>query len=181
MSQHYLLPCSCGQKLRVTAAQGGAQLTCVCGKSLSVPTLRGLRQLEIAPSESSGKSAANWSPIHGAMFASGLLVASVGIVFLAFYGLRYAQLGASGYTRDITDAVVKAEKERIDKLTPLAALAEWSEDVKDGLGEPEEPPWIKANRIMAGYKTLIRASVIALIVGALLAATALLVPGRVPT
>jgi len=172
----YLLPCSCGQKLRVTAAQAGAQVACVCGSNLSVPTLRGLRQLEIAPPESTAKSAGHWSAVHGALFASGLLIASIGLLFLAFYGLRYVQLGGHPIMRDITDQVVKAEQLRIDKLTPVEALAEWSENVKEGLGEPEEPPWVKANKVMAGYKAYIRASTIALIVGAALAGMALILP-----
>ncbi len=125
----YLLPCSCGQKTRIAAAQAGAQVACGCGKSLSVPTLRGIKQLEIAPVATTAKSPGRWSPIHGALFASGLAIASIGVVVLAFYGVRYIQLGASPFTRDITDAVVKAEQERIDKLTPTQALAEWSEDV----------------------------------------------------
>jgi len=172
----YLLPCSCGQKTRITAAQAGAQVACVCGQSLSVPTLRGIRQLEVAPPEAAARHSASWSPIHGVLFASGLAIASIGLVFLAFYGLRYIQLGGHPITRDITDVVVKAEQQRIDKLTPTEALAEWSENLKEGLGEPEEPPWVKANKVMAGYKAYIRASVIALAVGAVLAITALILP-----
>jgi len=176
MSQQFLLTCSCGQKARITAAQAGAQVKCVCGNSLSVPTLRGIRQLEIAPPEAAAKRSAAWSPIHGVLFASGLGIASIGVVFLAFFGLRYVQLGASGYTRDFTDAVVKAEQERIDRLEPTEALAEWKENVNDGLGQLEEPPWVKANKIMAGYKSFIRASVAALIAGTFLSIVALLLP-----
>jgi len=172
----YLLPCSCGQKTRITAAQAGAAVVCVCGSRLSAPTLRGLRQLEIAPEKPRAKTAGRWSSVHGALFASGLSIASIGLLFLAFYGLRYVQLGGHPIMRDITDQVVKAEQARIDKLTPVEALAEWSENVKDGLGEPEEPPWVKANKVMAGYKTYIRASTIALIVGAALAGLALALP-----
>jgi hypothetical protein len=172
----YLLPCSCGQKVGITTAQAGAQVTCICGKSLAVPTLRGIRELEIAPQETNKKSAGRWSLVHGALFASGLLIASIGVVFLAFFGLRYIQLGASPFTRDITDAVVRAEQQRIDKLTPTQALAEWSEYVKEGLGEPEEPPWVKANKVLAGYKSAIRASIAALIAGTVLSVAALLLP-----
>src|SRR5436309_2466055 len=129
----YLLPCSCGQKTRITGAQAGAQVTCICGKNLSVPTLRGIRQLEIAPSEKTARPAATWSRVHGGLFASGLAIASVGLVFLALFGLRYIQLGWHPITHDFTAEVVKAEQKRIDKLTPTEALAEWTEDVKDGL------------------------------------------------
>ncbi len=172
----YLLPCSCGQKTRITPAQAGDQVACVCGKSLAVPTLRGIKQLELAPVQTRAKAAGKWSPIHGALFSSGLVVASIGILFLAYFGLRYAQLGGHPITRDMTQQVIEAEQERIGKLTPTEALAEWSQNVKEGLGEIEEPPWVKANKVLAGYKNVIRASIAALIAGALLSVVAILLP-----
>ncbi len=172
----YLLPCSCGQKTRIAAAQAGAQVQCACGKSLSVPTLRGIRELEIAPPETGAKSVGRWSPIHGAFFASGLAIASIGIIFLAFFGLKYVQLGGHPLTRDITNDVVQAEQQRIDKLTPTQALLEWTEDLKEGLGEIEEPPWIRANKVLAGYRYAIRASVAAVVIGIAFSVLALILP-----
>jgi hypothetical protein len=174
----YLLPCPCGQKTRITAPQAGEQVTCVCGKSLVVPTLRGIRQLEPAPEAARSAAGGGWTRIHGITFSAGLAIASVGVVLLAIYGLKYIQLGASGYTRDITDAVVKLEKDRIAKLQPTDALKEWNDDLKDGLGEPEEPPWIRANKVMAGYSSWLRGATAALIAGCGLAIVALLIPRR---
>jgi hypothetical protein len=174
----YLLPCPCGKKTRITAAQAGEQVTCACGKSLLVPTLRGIRQLEPAPTTTASATPGGWTAIHGLVFSSGLAIASVGIILLAIYGLKYAQLGASGYTRDFTEAFVNAEKDRIAKLQPTEALKEWNENLKDGLGEREEPPWIRANKIMAGYSAWLRGASAALIVGCLLAAVALVIPRR---
>ena len=48
--------------------------------------------------------------------------------------------------------------------------------MKGGLGEPEEPPWVRANKVLAGYKNVIRASVAALLAGAFLSIVALLLP-----
>ena len=74
------------------------------------------------------------------------MIASIGLVFLAFYGLRYTQLGASGYTRDITEPVVKAEQQRIDNLTPLEALAEWSRAPAENTAiEPTETTMTRAD------------------------------------
>ncbi|HMC12148.1 MAG TPA: hypothetical protein VKH44_12695 [Pirellulaceae bacterium] len=177
MSQHYLLPCSCGQKVRVANAEAGGQVTCACGKSLRVPTLRGLRQLEIAPPETTSKAAPGWSPVHGVIFAAGLLVAAVGLGLVAYYGLRYAQIDQR-YTHDYTDAFVQAEQTRIDKLTPIEALTEWTEVLTDGLGERQPPPWIAAKQLVAGYLSWIRTGGIALVAGALLAAATLFVGRR---
>jgi len=174
----YLLPCPCGQKSRITAAQAGEQVTCACGKTLIVPTLRGIRQLEPAPTTTISAAPGGWTAIHGLVFSSGLAIASIGLILLAIYGLKYAQLGASGYTRDFTEAFVKAEKDRIAKLQPTDALKEWNENLKDGLGEREEPPWIKANQIMTGYTSWLRGATAALIAGCVLAVVALLIPRR---
>ncbi len=46
----YLLPCSCGQKVPVSARHAGQTVHCTCGAELDVPTLRGLRELENAKS-----------------------------------------------------------------------------------------------------------------------------------
>ena len=46
----YLLPCSCGQKVPVSARHAGQTVRCTCGAELDVPTLRGLRELETAGS-----------------------------------------------------------------------------------------------------------------------------------
>ncbi|MGD9720670.1 MAG: hypothetical protein AB7O59_16295 [Pirellulales bacterium] len=42
----YLLPCSCGRKVVVSARHAGHSLRCECGIELEVPTLRGLQELE---------------------------------------------------------------------------------------------------------------------------------------
>src|ERR671926_333709 len=102
----YLLPCSCGQTTRITAAQAGTQVACVCGERLPVPTLRGIRELKIAPPQSSSKRSTTWTPVHGALFASGLAIASIGAVFLAYFGLLYIQLGGHPITRDLTAQVI---------------------------------------------------------------------------
>lgn len=50
MTEHYLLPCSCGQKLAVTLRQAGESITCPCGNVLEVPPLNRLKTLEkVAP------------------------------------------------------------------------------------------------------------------------------------
>src|SRR4051812_15575201 len=122
MSQQFLLPCSCGQKVRVANAQAGGQVGCVCGKSLNVPTLRGIRQLEPAPVEAQGKAAPTWSRVHGALFACGLLLAGVGLFLVSTYLWRYAQIGAAQLAVDHSAEVTSAMAGQIDKLTPVQAL-----------------------------------------------------------
>jgi hypothetical protein len=165
MSQQYLLPCSCGQKLTVSPSQAGNQVACSCGKLLSVPTLRGLRELESAPSTAPAQVKTGWSPIHGTIFAGGLVVAAIGIVFLALHGLQYSQIMGFKLTEDFTPNVVSNEMSRIDALSPLQALEEWHENIEHGLGEQEEPPWSKYKRLADFNLTRIKLSAGALVVG----------------
>src|SRR3954466_947072 len=92
MTSHYLLPCTCGQKVRIANAQAGGKVACGCGKSLAVPTLRGLRELELAPPETRSAASPGWSRVHGGFFASGLLIATLGFVVVAYSLFRYTQI-----------------------------------------------------------------------------------------
>jgi hypothetical protein len=179
MSQQFLLPCTCGQTVRVANAQAGGQVACGCGKTLPVPTLRGLRELKPAPPLASGPSPRGWSPVHGLVFSSGLVIAAVGVALLAWYGLLYSQRVGFGLTRDHTDEVIRAEQARIDRLSPLDALKEWTEDIEHGLGDPDPPPWIAHQKMAASYLTWIKTGAVSLVTGVLLA-TATLFLGRRP-
>jgi len=180
MSQQYLLPCSCGQTVRVVTAQAGGQVTCGCGKALPVPTLRGLRELQPAPPLANKNTSPGWSPAHGLIFSSGLVVAAVGVALLAWYGLLYSQRVGFGLTRDHTDEVIRAEQARIDRLSPLDALKEWTEDIEHGLGDHDPPPWIIHQKMAASYLAWIKGGAISLVSGILLATAALFL-GRRPS
>src|SRR5205823_12538424 len=140
----YLLPCSCGQTTQVAVAQAGNEVVCSCGKRLHVPTMRGIRQLELAPSEASGRPAPGWSRIHGAIFAAGLVAAVIGVAITGFCFLQYARIRFSHWgdlSKDRTADVNKAMAADIDRLTPVETLELWTEEIrKEGLGEPEAPP-----------------------------------------
>jgi hypothetical protein len=177
MSQLYLLPCSCGQKTPVSVAQAGGHVTCACGKSLPVPTLRGLRELEIAPAAAPEKKP-GWSRVHGAVFASGLTVAAIGIVLLAMSALQYSQIVGFGYTKDRTQDVLKSQQADIEGMSPVQVLAEWRKDVEEGLGEQEEPPWSKFKRLAASNIAWIKFGVAAVVGGILVSLITLLVPAR---
>src|SRR5688572_16997649 len=98
MSDQYLLPCSCGQTVRVGRAQAGQGVACACGKQLTVPTLRGLRELEPAAPEGSAPGQAAWGPVRGAVFSSGLVIALLAFLFSAYQLWSYA--AASALTTD---------------------------------------------------------------------------------
>jgi hypothetical protein len=172
----YLLPCACGQKLRVTTAQAGRQIACACGKTHSVPTLRGLAQLPPAPPLASGRSTPGWSRAHGALFASGLVAVGIGVVIIALCLFRYAQIRGSHYAVDRTADILKASSEDVNALTPVQLLDTWSKEViEGGLGEPQPPPWVVAKDAIAVYKRWIMFSGCLVVVGLALSAGTLLI------
>ncbi|WP_254507188.1 hypothetical protein [Anatilimnocola floriformis] len=80
--QLYLVPCHCGQQVRVRPSQAGEQLTCQCGATVSVPTIRGLKQLKTVDDEQvqTAPAAPMW---QGPAFAIGLLALFAGAIVLA--------------------------------------------------------------------------------------------------
>jgi hypothetical protein len=77
----YLLPCSCGQKLAVSARQAGESVRCSCGATLEVPTLRGLDTLERAAAPAApGRT---WGDRQRAVFL--LVVAALAAASIAGY------------------------------------------------------------------------------------------------
>src|SRR2546429_7064272 len=77
MKAVYLLPCTCGQKVRVDAGQAGAKVPCACGQQLTVPTFRALRELEqevpVAAVPVRGAATNDWDAVRGLLFSVGLL------------------------------------------------------------------------------------------------------------
>lgn len=188
MSQQYLLPCTCGQTVRVGNAQAGGQVLCACGKSLDVPTLRGLRQLEWAPAEVTKKTALRWSPAHGATFALALSLAVAGAATAAYHLFYYSMLvgwaGGDGfdYTVDRSADVVRQASQHInaevDALTPEQTLSAMRETEAEGLGEKGTMPWVVRKEQALGHLWWIRAGIGALILGTLVVIAALFVGRR---
>jgi hypothetical protein len=79
MSAKYLLPCECGQSIAIDSSQAGQQVSCACGKSQEAPTLRAMRNLpsvgEFRHETKPRPEPAPWSPLQGALFGAGALIA----------------------------------------------------------------------------------------------------------
>jgi hypothetical protein len=80
----YLLPCNCGRRLTVTAAQAGDLLLCECGQRVEVPTLRhlaGLEQVDDAPPRER-----TWGARQGLIFLGATLIvlAVAALIWLQF-------------------------------------------------------------------------------------------------
>ena len=177
MPQQYLLPCSCGQKIRIESSQAGGQVACGCGRTLAVPTLRGIRRLEVAADAVRTKERPTWSRLHGAAFAGGMFAATLGVVLVALYVFRYAQIG--GLTVDRSEEVIQNMTAQIDTITPVQALEIWSHDIlEEGLGQPQAPFWVTAKEKVAEYSWWIKFGAGMILLGTAASAGAVLVGRR---
>lgn len=182
MSAQYLLTCSCGEKLRVVAAQAGEQIVCPCGKTVSVPTLRELRKLEPAPPEAGSlRSAAGWNAWNGLVFSGGALFCLAALAGMLYAGVMIFRIEASGVTEDATAEINEIEAMQVDELTPEEALAAFDSLRAEGLGPKHEPYWIAYRRMAGEQRTLLIISGVCLVAGlAAMIASARLRPQAAP-
>jgi hypothetical protein len=153
MTTHYLIPCSCGQKVRVELGQAGSQVRCVCGNALAVPSIRGLRQLE-TESKPAKRPQAAWSPIRGTIFSASLFIGVVSLAAAAYYGYLFY---GSRPLDDPAKRVARDQEVHIDSLSPLDSLAEFRLQEQEGLGEPQTPFWVEMSKFNreSGQKALV--------------------------
>lgn len=142
----YLLPCECGQKIPLSTGQAGDTLTCECGRTVTAPKLREMRLLEPAPEpKAGGPPRASWSPIQGALYATG-----GGIVALAALALLVVSLQRSQLQTEAPPLIPDKVEEylgEIDRNTPLQNLEIWKNEVLDeGLKREGDPIFVTHQR-----------------------------------
>ncbi len=85
----YLLPCSCGRKLRIHTSQAGERIPCGCGADLEVPTMREIALLEQDRSEPvAPPPPRRWGIRQRLLLAGAALVLMGGFLGAASYFLR---------------------------------------------------------------------------------------------
>ncbi len=90
MTQHYLLPCSCGQRLAVAPRQAGESITCPCGTAVEVPPLNRLKTLEpvaqeaeLQPKAGDARRQSAWGGRQAGLFF-GVVLLCVGVPWAAW-------------------------------------------------------------------------------------------------
>lgn len=166
MSSQYLLPCSCGKSVCVSASQAGDGVNCTCGKFLLVPSIRELRKLPEAAKDISKRPArakTEWSPVQGILFAIGLLMIVIGGGFAIYHG-AYAY-AASPYTVDRSAEETKSWDAGLDRATLTDTIAIWDKATKQGLGDQEIPEWVFASEVINKLKLQAKKGLVAVAVG----------------
>lgn len=99
MTAEYLLPCECGQTIRVVASHAGQSISCECGNVFYAPTLRQLTQLEqVVNSETNLGNIPRSLVKRNTLVASGLL-ALISIIVLIFWAMYDSSTGPSAAIR----------------------------------------------------------------------------------
>ncbi len=112
----YLLPCSCGQDIRIEPRQAGGTVQCPCGRTCVVPTLREVKNLRPAPASDSLATAAR--PAWGnpqRFLAAGLVVVLLAGIAAIILNAQYP-----AHFRGLPDP--EAERQYIEGLSTLKTM-----------------------------------------------------------
>jgi hypothetical protein len=102
----YLLPCTCGRRLTVTAAQAGDLLLCECGQRVEVPTLRHLAALEQV--NDAPPRERTWGARQGLIFLGATLIV---LAAAAFLWLQFRE------PQPFREPLFEHDTSKIDKMT----------------------------------------------------------------
>jgi hypothetical protein len=163
MSEKYLLPCSCGQKVSVERRQAGSSVICSCGKELEIPTIRNFAHLEKVESETESLPPL-WGLRQGLVFL-GLVIA---LPALAYAGYVYSQLNTLE-----TDFLQIVGQSTMD-FTPAQSVMLWNM-YKDGMPKAPTPYSARIVEAIQSLKRTIGIAGVIAIVGLLIAASGFLV------
>jgi hypothetical protein len=171
MSQHFLLPCECGNQIPVTTAQAGRLLACSCGREVKAPSLGGLRQL--APAQAGNDNPAiAWNAGRGILFVAGVLLTLLGLLVGGYGSYIFSQINVAAVTEhfDLTEV---ADIENVDKMSPSDAYDVWKVIVEHGLGQAGTAPPLQAQQWSRFYFTVTIIGFVTAAVGLAMAAGSL--------
>lgn len=171
MATTYLLPCTCGEKLRIDASQAGLDVPCRCGKVVKAPTLRGLSQLERVEDATTATPAQEWGTRHRLVMI-GSLIAACGLAIAGWYW----------WTTPPFDPVIS-----IDPRFPKQVAAEvaampaeklieaWEKLANERLDRSEPADVVEYRRIVSRLRGFMYAGLAIAAVGGLVLASSLIV------
>jgi hypothetical protein len=133
--------------------QAGQTLHCECGRSIEAPTMSGLRELEqvaVVDSDEAADGRAEWSPLQGGLFVTGLVLTVIALGAAALVVVQWSRLD----TRDRSAEQSASNAAIIDDLPIDESFSLWEEFLYDGLGQQEPPDYVVASRKADTYLKL---------------------------
>jgi hypothetical protein len=171
----YLLPCSqCDRQHEVDPTQAGEKIQCGCGQELEIPSLRGLRDLTPVPAALASRGTArptNDLPRRLTLVVGMLLIAG-GLVAGAYGGLVLTQIRVPDRAATVDPTADAA----IDELDPADAFRMWTNFRDEGLGPYHVPYRFMAQSAKGYFTRWLLGGLIAVGLGGLLSAGAMLAP-----
>lgn len=185
----FLLPCSCGETVRVLPRHAGESRTCgACGKTLAVPSMREIRRLESVEDETAlatTPTQTNWSAGRRALFVIGIPIFLIGAGMAAYcYSVttRYKPAYVTKPTLEDARKGIPLELMQLDinALTPTETIEKvWTPLTKEEeLPAYREHPYLGYRRARDGYRRRLKWASAAAGVGLLLTVIPLLLPGK---
>lgn len=174
MTTAYLIPCTCGEKLRIDASQAGLDVRCTCGRDVKAPTLRGLSQLErveVAPTKAPPME---WGALHR-LLLGGSLIAVCGLAIAAWFWMK-----TPPYDPEMkVDPELMAEiTTRIKALPAETIIEEWQKLATEGLDRSEPANLTYHHAYVVRMHGFMYTGMVLAVIGGLIMATALLVGGK---
>jgi hypothetical protein len=169
MTVHYFLPCTCGHKNKVVAAQAGQKVRCTCGTTLDVPPMRRLSHLEHVDAAAQAPAAGRprWNLRWGLVFLGGVIL----IPSLAFCGYLYSQ----GLSVDLSPYRRQVEEWPVDRAWVL-----WRQFEAHGLYKGDTDNSASLRKQQESIRSSLYIGLGLAAVGAALVALPLLLPGPSP-
>jgi hypothetical protein len=178
----HLLPCPCGQSIRIDTSQAGERVTCgACGQSQDAPTYRAIKALQLdsadvaaAQQRAAQQAGGNWSPMQGVLFAVGLVLLLIGLCGAGYCAYVVRRIDVPPPTAE----QFAAFESRFDKLDLVQNYELFLEYKAHGMGPEETPLYVHAKRLEGSFTRVGIGCAILAGVGALLAACSLVVGGK---
>lgn len=172
MSQQYLLPCECGNKIPVTTAQAGRIVACSCGQEIKVPNLGALRQLEQAHTGTTSKQAVQWNAGRGVLFVVGILLTIIGLLVGGWGSLILRQIDLEHEATHFNLAEV-ADIEDVEKMPPADVYELWKNVASHGPGQAGTARPLQAQAWAAYYRNMAITGFVIAAVGLVMAGSTL--------
>jgi|GEM_PF-5683602 hypothetical protein len=107
------------------------------------------------------------------MFSIGLLVTVISLLVLGYTYLQFSV--ASTFTQDQTPLINKEEGKAIEQMQLLESLEAFYALRNEGLGEPVEPFWVTAQKVVAQKQSLMIGAASLAMAGAIAVIASLLI------
>jgi hypothetical protein len=168
MATIYLLPCTCGETLRIDANQAGLDVPCRCGKVVKAPTLRGLSQLERVEDAAAAKPLPEWGTRHRLALIGSLIVVC-GLTIAGWYWFTTPPYDPK---ISIDPRIPKRVEAEVAAMPAEKLIETWEKLAQEKLDRSEPPDVVEYRRMVLRRRGFMYAGLAVVAIGGLVLASA---------